>query len=67
MPGRMPSPGTVSKAFATCSGMIPLSIWPEWSLFGPAGSPVDLPDVSGEPIDEKVLDEIQRRFGIQSR
>ncbi len=36
-------------------------------LFGPAGSPVNLPDISGEPIDEKVLDEIQRRFGIQSR
>jgi hypothetical protein len=36
-------------------------------LFGPAGSPADFPDDPGEPIGEEVLDEIRRRFGIQSR
>ena len=36
-------------------------------LFGPAGSPIDFPDIQGEPIGQEVLDEIERRFGIQSR
>jgi RES domain len=34
-------------------------------LFGPAGSPEDLPDHPGDPIGEEALEEIRRRFGIQ--
>ncbi len=36
-------------------------------LFGPAGSPADIPGRPGEPIGEEVLEEIRRRFGIQIR
>jgi hypothetical protein len=37
------------------------------ALFGPAGAPEGLPEIAGEPIGREVLDEVERRFGIQSR
>jgi hypothetical protein len=35
-------------------------------LFGPAGSHPELPVDSGEPIGKDILDEVYRRFGVET-